>query len=907
MNQQNNNLEKKDEEEQQFIEYYETKNLDPFEKYQKKNVFPKRLVLQVLLVIFTTLQVKYYGIYQKDYRRFNINMWEDLLLEIDDEEQVRQEFYTVSAVSENLHTMVSFFQDINDNVIFTVLEPEKTNYYLFSYYENLKQDKILKNLKVEIDIDQGILQPFDYNNLEELKQYLIGVQRFTFYVNNLHSKFPVLGHICWDIQVHYSVESDFIVYASIDATQIQCLEMSENEDNTDEDDDQDGEQIQEIKSRRNLISDLHEINQYKLHSKQQKINQKFHIKNNKPIKEIDDQHNHYFDKLTSQQQYELLKEYENFQKLEEKKINYEKQFINKRVLNIVNYVQQESESEITSKSYQGQSDLIMLNIIVIILALVVFIFHFNRIYKGVKNYLGLQEVRKQKVMQALKKVKALLKKSDDKQNGSKYSKFEEVVEEAKNQNQAPQLSINQDDEQEFDEQPEKEQKDKSSKKINKQETFSEIQLQEIKKDPKQDLSKKQEKVQQYQENNKKTQEYQEEVKYLGQVHLENKNSTYPFLSFWVIFNSSGNFIQIMCSISLSFNQISQTLSDSNTESDDTFRELLLGLGCAFAWISLSEFLETLRDRRHDIFSYLMKNLLKAWFYNLVTVFPVFMAYTIIGTAFYWKSDFFENLTTSAITLFSIYHGDMISDFMYSVTDITESPLHSLYIISFTMLFAMFVYNMFTSVIGETREQLIKLRDEERKYKKLKEKQMRKLKKKQKLRVQQSIVTIQEGNESEEEDDSSDSDKFEDKNQKEQRKSLLQQKQQQQDADLKGQDKRLESIIRDKKDDQKIKRQESEKIKQKIEMQQEEDTVYEKLCDNLETKQITMEILLKEFDQIQNLMDHLNLKKEEKQKMYIKIIKHLENFQEQVEIELKESGNILLEQEQLIKNQRIIDE
>lgn len=46
------------------------------------------------------------------------------------------------------------------------MEPEKTKYYLFSYYENLKQNQILKNLRVEVDIDEGIVEPFDYNDLD---------------------------------------------------------------------------------------------------------------------------------------------------------------------------------------------------------------------------------------------------------------------------------------------------------------------------------------------------------------------------------------------------------------------------------------------------------------------------------------------------------------------------------------------------------------------------------------------------------------------------------------------------------------------------------------------------------------------------------------------------------------------
>lgn len=51
--------------------------------------------------------------------------------------------------------------------------------------------------------------------------------------------------------------------------------------------------------------------------------------------------------------------------------------------------------------------------------------------------------------------------------------------------------------------------------------------------------------------------------------------------------------------------------------------------------------------------------------------------------------------------------------MFSITSVTGNSLHSIYMISYTMLFAMFVVNMFTSVISEIREELIKIREEEK--------------------------------------------------------------------------------------------------------------------------------------------------------------------------------------------------
>ena len=45
--------------------------------------------------------------------------------------------------------------------------------------------------------------------------------------------------------------------------------------------------------------------------------------------------------------------------------------------------------------------------------------------------------------------------------------------------------------------------------------------------------------------------------------------------------------------------------------------------------------------------------------------------------------------------------------MWSITNDSGSYIGSLYMISFTMLFTMFVINIFTSVVKEIREKMIK--------------------------------------------------------------------------------------------------------------------------------------------------------------------------------------------------------
>jgi len=52
------------------------------------------------------------------------------------------------------------------------------------------------------------------------------------------------------------------------------------------------------------------------------------------------------------------------------------------------------------------------------------------------------------------------------------------------------------------------------------------------------------------------------------------------------------------------------------------------------------------------------------------------------------------------TLFAVYHGDSISDFTNSIREVSNS-LNILYMFIYTCLFAMAVYNFFTSVIGDS--------------------------------------------------------------------------------------------------------------------------------------------------------------------------------------------------------------
>ena len=58
------------------------------------------------------------------------------------------------------------------------------------------------------------------------------------------------------------------------------------------------------------------------------------------------------------------------------------------------------------------------------------------------------------------------------------------------------------------------------------------------------------------------------------------------------------------------------------------------------------------------------------------------------------------LGNSANSLFAIYHGDSISDILTDVKEVSND-LSILVIMAYTFLFAMAVYNFFTSVIGIT--------------------------------------------------------------------------------------------------------------------------------------------------------------------------------------------------------------
>lgn len=93
------------------------------------------------------------------------------------------------------------------------------------------------------------------------------------------------------------------------------------------------------------------------------------------------------------------------------------------------------------------------------------------------------------------------------------------------------------------------------------------------------------------------------------------------------------------------------------------------------------------------------------------ILPIFMAFGLLGNStinnqnnsnlintgysIYNESIYFHNMSYTMTTLFATYHGDEISSFMNSINEF-ETPLSQFYIVCFTILFAMAVYNFFTS-------------------------------------------------------------------------------------------------------------------------------------------------------------------------------------------------------------------
>lgn len=97
-------------------------------------------------------------------------------------------------------------------------------------------------------------------------------------------------------------------------------------------------------------------------------------------------------------------------------------------------------------------------------------------------------------------------------------------------------------------------------------------------------------------------------------------------------------------------------------------DLLIGLGCASAWLGLIRYMETSTN-----YSILGKTLFLSMpntIKTMISTLPVLMGFTFLGVALFWRSNRFDSASGCLATLYALMFGDMVYDTFYDVMGIS---------------------------------------------------------------------------------------------------------------------------------------------------------------------------------------------------------------------------------------------
>ncbi|KAL4445192.1 hypothetical protein ABPG74_022005 [Tetrahymena malaccensis] len=640
---------------EQILRYIKVKlKTNPFQRYQIRNhKFPIKFLLHILLIAFVTMQVKIMATQEIDYTRFNIDFWKSTLLKIDEGDDNHQSkfFFTPEDLQTNLVETISFFQNIQTQTQFEVIDYDQTKFYLLSYYTIWPTDKSHKLAYCStINIKEGITQPFQQDNVQSIKDYTQKVNMFYLLIQNLQTRFSVNSNICWDIKIMYMIESGFKVEASVDADQVVCDKIKKKPSSLDESQEDVLRSLQEKFLNSTLQGKKLQSDQFQLKQQINELSSIARKQNRRIVAEA----------LSS---FHISKEWNKFL---ERKDNYQlirpvKQKGYQRIKSPFSQKNQKNQQNVptqillptkgrflkqqnTLKATRGFQTA-FINFMVIIISSVLFFLHMRYVYRIFVLYETARQATDRAYLQNIR-----LKQST--KNIITY------------QNQQTRSSQDQD---------------------------KQIQTNKL----------------------RNIYDNKHSLKWEN-ITLREK---LKFFNKWQLLSMVGNFFQICGSILL---YVSSSSIERQEGQDISFifdlKERLLGFGCAIAWITVVQYVEY--DREHIIFSNLMSKVIKQWLYTLIGIFPIFMAFGIFGYCMYNDSVFFHSFSYTMTTLFATYHGDQISDFMNSIKELS-SPLEQMYMLLYTMLFAMAVYNFFTSTIGLAWEEI-----KEKKKNKLLKQQLR---------------------------------------------------------------------------------------------------------------------------------------------------------------------------------------
>ena len=237
--------------------------LSPIEKYIKYNRYPYKLVLSVGLVILTTLATfNLLNIYSLS-GQAQIKVWRSILCLDNPLSDGTVQFYTVNDFQNHLQQVFQNLKSLEE-ILFQKIDATQTTYrievipifpvadseihkkkhknesYDFLNNNTQKQSFFDYNYSFPININEGIVRPFNMQDDKDIKDFIEKIHKFTFIIDNmkLYINTPqktVDYHTCWTISVHYSYHEASYILAKQESTFFPCENILESEDNRNED------------------------------------------------------------------------------------------------------------------------------------------------------------------------------------------------------------------------------------------------------------------------------------------------------------------------------------------------------------------------------------------------------------------------------------------------------------------------------------------------------------------------------------------------------------------------------------------------------------------------------------------------------------------------------------------------
>jgi hypothetical protein len=161
-------------------------------------------------------------------------------------------------------------------------------------------------------------------------------------------------------------------------------------------------------------------------------------------------------------------------------------------------------------------------------------------------------------------------------------------------------------------------------------------------------------------------------------------------SYWSIISILANTLQM-------FGSLSNLIQNQSYFDVSLNCEVMIGLGCMFAWFGLIKYMETTKEYSilGRTLSLTMPNVAR----TMISTLPMMMGYAFFGLAIFWRSNRFSSTAGSLFTLYALMNGDMVYDSFNDIKHINYL-IAQIYLYSFIFFSICVISSLFVAVIED---------------------------------------------------------------------------------------------------------------------------------------------------------------------------------------------------------------